>query len=64
MKMPGSGSPTPQLSAQKKIQAVLGIVAGKGLCGFGRWDDSREMFLAEGRTDLAQKHEEKAEGWT
>lgn len=50
--------PTSQLSAQKKIQAVLGIVAGKGLCG------SREMLLAEGRIDLAQKHEEKAEGWT
>lgn len=49
--------PTSQASAQNKIQAVLGILAGKGLCGSGSWDGSRR----KGRIDPAQKHEEKAE---
>lgn len=47
--------PTSRLSAQKKIQVVLGILAGKGLSG------SRKMLLTKGRTDPAQKHEQKAE---
>lgn len=39
---------------------MLGIVAGNGLSGFGRWDVSRRMLLAEGRIYPAQKHKEKA----